>query len=124
MKLFLAKSTALAAALLVPAGAFAQQIRIGSRPRHLGDVVSLALQLLALLVPLLVALALVVFLWGVFRYVVATGAEDKSTAQNVIIAGLIGLFVMLGVWGLVGIIAQTVGVPIFLPLLPPGTIAI
>ncbi len=57
----------------------------------------------------LVASALLVFLWGVAKYILAAGAEDKlKEGKEMIIYGLIGLTVMLSVWGLVGILRNAV----------------
>ncbi|MBI4120990.1 MAG: hypothetical protein HY457_01920 [Parcubacteria group bacterium] len=86
------------------------QGRIGQEPQNVGDLVSLFLQILALLIPLILTLALIAFLWGVFRYVIAKGPEDKKEAINVIVWGLIGLFVMVSVWGLVSVLTNTFGI--------------
>ena len=51
---------------------------------------------------ILFVLATVVFLWGVIQYVIAGGDEDKiKTAKDYIVWGLVGLFVMLTMWGIV-----------------------
>jgi ABC-type dipeptide/oligopeptide/nickel transport system permease component len=58
---------------------------------------------------LIFALALAYFLYGVFSYV-STGADEKKRgeAKNTIIYGLIILFVMSSVWGLVRLIQSAV----------------
>ncbi|MBI1999464.1 MAG: hypothetical protein HYS74_02310 [Parcubacteria group bacterium] len=79
-------------------------------------------------IPIIIILALVWFLWGVFRYVTALGAEGMEKARDTIIMGLVGLFVMVAVWGLVAIIGQTFGITLGerapdlpqTPILPPG----
>lgn len=61
-------------------------------------------------IPLLMVIATVIFLWGIISYIMAAGDEEKvKEARSYIIYGLIGLFVMVSVWGLVGIIANTFG---------------
>jgi len=54
------------------------------------------------LIGILFVVATVVFIWGVIQYVIAGGDEDKlSNAKNVIVWGLIGLFVMMTMWSIV-----------------------
>ena len=60
-------------------------------------------------IPVLVTLALVYFVWGVVTYVVASDEEAKSTGRNRMIWGIIGLVVIVGIWGLVSILANTFG---------------
>ena len=60
--------------------------------------------------PLIIALAVVVFVWGIFQYVVAADEEKKKEAQSKIIYGVVGLFVMVSVWGLVNILVNTFGI--------------
>lgn len=62
------------------------------------------------LIPLLFALGVVYFVWGVVRYVIADGEEARKKGKDIMIYGIIGLAVMLSVWGLAGILAQTFGV--------------
>src|SRR3989344_3168095 len=51
---------------------------------------------------ILIAVAFVVFLWGIVQYILAGADEEKrATARNLIIYGIIGLFVMIAVWGVV-----------------------
>jgi uncharacterized membrane protein YidH (DUF202 family) len=64
-----------------------------------------------MLVPLIIGIAVVVFLIGVVRYVTAGGDEEKrKESRNMMIYGIIGLFVMVAVWGLVAVIANTFGI--------------
>lgn len=56
-------------------------------------------------IPFLVLIATVIFLWGVVRYITAGGDEDKvKEGRNLIIYGIIFLAVMIGVWGFVNIV--------------------
>ena len=60
------------------------------------------------LIALLVGLALVVVLWGVVKYI-AKGdqPEERKKGEQLMLYGIIGLFVMLSVWGLVSIFTKT-----------------
>lgn len=62
------------------------------------------------IVPILVALGVVYFVWGVVSYVIASDEEAKSAGRNRMIWGIIGLAVIVGLWGLVGILGNTFGV--------------
>ena len=66
-------------------------------------------QILNSIVPVLVALGVVYFVWGVVQYVIADGEEAKKTGKNRMIYGLIGFAVIIGMWGFVNIIVSTFG---------------
>ncbi len=59
-------------------------------------------------VPLLIALGGVYFMWGVLKYVTAGESEDKmKEGRSMMIYGIIALFVMVSVFGLVRILLNT-----------------
>ncbi|MFA6278475.1 MAG: hypothetical protein WCS97_00060 [Candidatus Paceibacterota bacterium] len=62
-------------------------------------------------VPVLFAVAFIVFLWGAFQTFIlgANSADVKEKGKNLMLWGLIGFFVMVSVWGLVNILTGTVG---------------
>ncbi|MBP9748174.1 MAG: hypothetical protein KBD17_00905 [Candidatus Pacebacteria bacterium] len=66
--------------------------------------------LLSQLLPLLVSIGVIYFIWGVVRYVIADDEEAKQKGRDRIIFGIIGLAVIVSVWGLVGILNETFGV--------------
>lgn len=62
-------------------------------------------------IPILMVIATIVFLWGVVGYITSGGDEErKKTSTSYIIWGLVGLFVMVAVWGIVRILIVTFGV--------------
>ncbi|XKT75110.1 MAG: hypothetical protein ACJKSS_03035 [Patescibacteria group bacterium UBA2103] len=63
------------------------------------------------LVPLVFALALIVFVWGLFTSFILGGtSEDKrKEGQQLMLWGIIAFFVMVSVWGLVNILVGTFG---------------
>jgi hypothetical protein len=63
------------------------------------------------LVPVLFAIAFIVFIWGAFKTFIigATTEEVKKEGKSLMLWGLIGFFVMVSVWGLVNILINTVG---------------
>ncbi|MFA6353909.1 MAG: pilin [Candidatus Paceibacterota bacterium] len=66
-------------------------------------------QILNSIIPLLVALGVVYFIWGIVQYVIADGEEAKKKGKDRMIYGIIGFAVIVGLWGLVNIIVQTFG---------------
>jgi hypothetical protein len=67
-------------------------------------------QILNSIIPVLIALGVVYFVWGVISYVISSDEEAKKTGRNRIIYGIIGLAVIVAVWGLVNILVRTFGV--------------
>jgi phosphotransferase system glucose/maltose/N-acetylglucosamine-specific IIC component len=60
------------------------------------------------LVALIIAAAVVYFLWGVVKYINKVGKEeDRETGKKMMIYGVIAIFVMISIWGLVHILAAT-----------------
>lgn len=60
------------------------------------------------IIAVIMSLALIYFLWGVLKYVKAGGDTAKRTeGRNVMVYGIIALFVMTAVWGLVNVVRGT-----------------
>ena len=61
------------------------------------------------LIPFLFAIAFIVFIWGVFQYFVAGGAneEQRDKGKQLVMWGIIGFVVMVSVWGLVNLVTNT-----------------
>jgi len=66
-------------------------------------------------IPVLVLLGVVFFVWGVVRYVIADGEEAKQKGRDQIVYGLIGFAVIIGLWGLVGILITTFDLRTYAP---------
>lgn len=60
-------------------------------------------------VPVLIGLAILVFIFGILKYVVAKSPEDQKEARGVILWGIIIIFVMVSIWGLVRLLGDTLG---------------
>ncbi len=69
-------------------------------------------------VPLLFTIATVAFIWGIIQMVLNPSDEEaRKKGKSFMIWGIIGLFVMLSVWGLVDVFSQTFGVKTLTPQL-------
>jgi hypothetical protein len=68
-----------------------------------------------ILVPVVFALAFLMFLWGIFNYYFAGEKGDTSKTRDkgkdFILWGVVAFFVMLSVWGLVNLLVDTAGLP-------------
>ncbi len=65
--------------------------------------------ILSSVIPILVALGVVYMVWGIVQYVIADSEEAKGKGRDRIIFGIIGLAVIVSVWGLVAIFINTFG---------------
>ncbi len=61
-------------------------------------------------IPVLITAALLFFIYGVVRYLMATDPDEKGNFKKFIVKGIIGLFLILSIWGIVGVIQRTFGV--------------
>ncbi len=63
------------------------------------------------LIPIIMAIALLIFFWGLAMYMFkADDSTARGEAINIMVMGIIVLFVMVSVWGLVGLLGKTFGV--------------
>jgi hypothetical protein len=74
------------------------------------SIITTVNQILAYVIPILITLAVVYFIWGVIQYTITTDEETKKNARSKIIYGLIGLFIIIAFWGVIGLITTTFGV--------------
>jgi hypothetical protein len=99
MRTFALHSVVLTALFAVPAIARAASIN-----ELLGDIVSLMNDAL---IPLLLAIAFITFIYGVFKYFIAASANEEARQQGrvVVVYSLIGFFVLLSAWGILNLLA-------------------
>lgn len=93
---------------LVPGLALAQAQFSGSQGT-IGGILTTIVGILNFLVPALITLGIVYFIWGVIGYITAGDDEKKNAARTHMIYGIIGLFVIVSVWGLVTVLQNTFG---------------
>ncbi len=75
------------------------------RPGIMGLVDRIS-DILGAILPLVLTLAVFYFLWALANYMLKAG-EEQAEARQQMIWGVIILFVMVSVWGLVGILTST-----------------
>ncbi|MDO8569177.1 MAG: hypothetical protein Q7R89_00065 [bacterium] len=99
------KKVIIATLALAPTLVFAQSLgNLETLVRSVGRLVDLSL-------PIVVGIALLAFFWGLVQFILSQGDESKKTdAKKVMLWGVIALFVMITVWGLVKFIATSLGI--------------
>jgi len=61
-------------------------------------------------IPILITLAVIYFIWGVIHYAISHDEEGKTGAKQAMIWGLIALMVIVSVWGLVNFMKGFIGI--------------
>lgn len=70
-------------------------------------------EIINLLLPVIFTLALLLFFWGLVTYVFAISRGDETAqgkGRSLMVGGIIALFVMASVWGIVAFIGDALGI--------------
>jgi len=70
------------------------------------DLIAIIQGILAAIVPLIFSLAVIYFIWTTAQYILKEG-DAKNEARSHMIWGIVILFVMVSIWGLVAILTNT-----------------
>lgn len=112
-----------------PLAAFAQNVQTGNASGcdnaidgTIQSVICTIGNILDTVIPILIVAGIVFFVLGVVQYVIASDEEAKKKGKNRMIYGIIGLVVIVAMWGLVGIVTKTFGLSgttnVTIPTLP------
>jgi hypothetical protein len=93
-----------AALAVLPAVALAQDFR------YVDQVVGRGQYYLGVAVTVLMILMTLWFLWTVFKFIGTKDSKERVERRKQMIAGLIGLFIAVGVWGIIRIATKVSGV--------------
>jgi hypothetical protein len=89
-------------AMMLPLVSFAALENFKGLITSVGDIINT-------IIPLMFAVALIGFFYGLIKYIF--GADhDKEAAKKTMIWGVVALFVMSAVWGLVNFLGEAVGI--------------
>lgn len=69
---------------------------------------------------LLVTLAIIAFFYGLVKYLFTKGQEGSSEALKIMFWGVIAIFVMVSVWGIIRLLQNTLKVTSTDPIIPKG----
>ena len=89
--------------------AFAQNAGLCTYQTGIQAVICKIGEILNTIIPILIVLGVVYFVWGVISYMIGADEEQKKKGRDKIIYGIIGLVVIVGMWGLVKIVTTTFG---------------
>lgn len=94
-----------------------------STPNNFKDLVNIFLDLTRTALPVIASLALLVFLWGLVKFIFRVGGDEKAVEEgkNLMKWGLIALFVLTSFMAILAFVYRDIGFgrPLGLPLLPP-----
>jgi hypothetical protein len=92
-------------AIVLPGVAFGQ---FGEVNDFLDDISSF---INSTLIPLVFALALLLFIWGIFQYFILGGADEekREDGKKLMLWAIVGFVVMVSVFGIVNLIAGGLG---------------
>ena len=102
-------STLAAGVALVPIIASAQTLL---------NTLALVSTFLNSLVYLFITLAIVVFFWGLIKYLMSSSGEDKSKGLSIMLMGVVTIFVMVSIWGIIRLLQSTFRVTSTEPVIP------
>lgn len=91
--------------LALPLVAAAQELgNLADLIAALGDVVNIA-------TPVIVGIALIAFFWGLAKFIFSAGDEEKrESGKHIMIWGIVALFVMVSIWGIVRFIGDALDI--------------
>ncbi|OGZ06953.1 MAG: hypothetical protein A2942_01310 [Candidatus Lloydbacteria bacterium RIFCSPLOWO2_01_FULL_50_20] len=76
-----------------------------------GNTLSIISYYVSLLVPLLLAVAIVLFFWGLVKFIAnASDEAARESGKNLMIWGMIAIFVMVAFWSIIGYVQSSLGV--------------
>lgn len=71
------------------------------------NILNLFSRIVSALIPIVIGVAVLMFLLGVLKYVTAGDEDGQKEAKTTMISGIVVLFVMVSIWGLVNILGDT-----------------
>ncbi len=99
------KYIGVATVLLLPALAEAQ---FGGINTFFGNIMTF---INSVLIPLIFAVALLMFIYGMYKYFILGGSSDtdRATGQKLLVASVVGFVAMVSIWGMVNLVAGGLG---------------
>jgi len=102
---------AIASAAFLPVVAFAQDSlgtdanfgRIGQSVQNVVGFIN------GVLIPAIFAIALLMFIWGMYRFFIGNGEVEKAKGKDLAIYAVVGFVLMVSIWGIVNVVASGLG---------------
>ena len=108
----LSRLSVLIASSVLPSTALAATVPIGINMQVITPYKTGILYLInGVFVPILFAVAFLMFIYGVYKYFILGATEEKSRedGRQFVLWGVVGFAVILSVWGLVAVVLNTFG---------------
>ncbi len=90
------------------------------QPSTIQSIICVVSNILGVLLPVLIALGVILFVWGVVQFVISQDEEAKTRGRDKMIYGIIGLAVIIALWGIVRIVTNTFGLNTSATVAPPA----
>lgn len=89
-------------------------------PNDFASLIRIFIKLISILIPIVGSLAFLSFIFGLVKFIAKAGEKEIKDGKNLMIWGVVALFVMVSVWGLVRFLSGEFGFghAIGIPLLP------
>ena len=114
-------------AIAAGASTFALPILVVAQTQQTGLLGTLALfnRILNGAIGLVVLLAILAFFWGLVQYFFKSKGsdEDRKAATKLMIYGILAIFVMVSIWGLIRLLQTTFGVTQNTSITPAGIVS-
>ncbi len=88
-----------------------------STTNNLNDLVTLAVRYFNQAIYVIIAIAVVVFVWNIYNYFFKADVENKKDAGLYVMYSVIGFFIIISFWGLVNILSNTFNLNTAVPTL-------
>lgn len=74
----------------------------GGTPENFNDIVCILKDLVTTAIPVVASLALVVFFWGLAKFILkADDVKAREEGRQVMMWGIVALFVLVSIWGII-----------------------
>lgn len=84
---------------------------VAQTPQNFRQVSDLFVDLLTSLIPILVGGAMLVFFWGLIKYLTKINdANAHKQGKDLMLWGIVTIFVMLSLWGIVRFMQRSIGI--------------
>ncbi len=106
---FFKKSTFIIVSLLLPLTSFANGAAntSGAKGKTATQLLKTVGEYINIIIPIIIGLALLVFLFGVVKYFFSSGSQSRVESIQYMTWGVISLFVMVSIWGFVALLQKS-----------------
>jgi hypothetical protein len=111
--------------VFLPGVSFAQSTTLtmcAPQVNDFGDILCRIAYLLRAIIPILLGLGVVYFVWGVVQYVINGDDEARKKGQARMVYGIIGLAIIVGLWGIVALVVNTFGLSQNITIVDPTSV--